>query len=65
MDAGSADADAAPTNSPTVELRSGNFAPGSPMAKKLLRREKEMLASWPENNDIAATGWPSKDWISH
>jgi hypothetical protein len=60
MDAGSADADAAPTNSPTVELRSGNFAPGSPMAKKLLRREKEMLASWPENNDIAATGWPSK-----
>lgn len=53
MDTGSATHDAGTAQDPAAmtELRSGktvhSFAPGSPMAKKLRKKEKEMLAAWP------------------
>ena len=50
MDTGSADDTAL---SQQHQSRSGNirpFAAGSPMAKKIRKKEQEMLANWPAND---------------
>ena len=53
MDTGSAD-HTARHDEPVHTTRSGNtrsFAPGSPMAKKLHKKEQEMLANWPSADE--------------